>query len=312
MKNNPWKLILLSVLGLFFLWAMVKGFTVKEKPEIIFSHRLHLEDVGLECEACHGKVSESKSGRDNLMPEKSTCLNCHHIEECSLCHSRPDGPTKLERFIDYSPKFSHAKHLNKDVPARNPLKDITCERCHPGISLSDSSSSWHIPGMALCTSCHDGVQQTKDCIICHDHPRSKVPPDHILPVWKNQHGDDARMDNGASCKVCHERDDCQECHQGDNLLPRAHPPGFQFKHGIELRTGRTECAACHQDRSFCIDCHLTMQVYPFSHQRPNWTSQTPGVGGRHAAQALMNIETCAACHSDEPGSEPVCADCHGR
>ncbi|HUU26320.1 MAG TPA: cytochrome c3 family protein [archaeon] len=294
-----------AILGLAFFWAAVPGSTAREKPEIIFSHRLHTEDVGVECEVCHAKAGESKSGLDNLMPEKKVCLVCHEddVDKCEKCHRNKEKPRAIERITAYSPKFNHAVHLEKGA---------ACERCHSGVSKSDSASTEHIPGMAVCMQCHDGIQAGKDCIICHEHPRGRLPEDHILPLWQKHHGDEARIDNGTACIMCHNRNDCQECHQGDNLSPRAHPPGFEYKHGIEIRTGRTECAACHEDRAFCIECHTERQVYPRSHQRASWANDIPGSGGSHKIQALINIENCAACHTDEPDSDPVCAACHGR
>ena len=271
----------------------------RTKPEVIFPHRYHIEEVGLECELCHAAAQESETGRDDLLPEKDACLECHDMDDCSKCHSDTENPMAIERVTDYSPKFNHAAHINKEV---------TCERCHTGISVSDSAVTEHLPAMEPCMACHDGVQADKSCILCHEHPRGKLPRDHVFPVWKIQHGDDARLDDGASCTICHEKNDCQVCHQGDNLLPRAHPLGFQFTHPIEVRSGRGECDACHEDRSFCIECHRLRQVYPRTHQLGSWVR--PVGGGRHATQGRINIEQCAACHEDEPESSPVCTACH--
>ncbi|MEA2062552.1 MAG: hypothetical protein U9P14_02535 [Gemmatimonadota bacterium] len=297
--NNSWlKIISLCLLAPALLAALAAG--GRDKPELIFSHNLHVGDMGMECELCHAAAQESKTGLDNLFPEKDACLECHEIENCRICHSDTENPRSLGRIEDYSPKFNHALHLKKQ---------IACERCHTGVPASDSSASEHIPAMEPCMGCHDGMEADNSCIVCHEHQRGKLPADHVFPAWKEQHGDEARFDNAASCRVCHAINDCQQCHQGDNLLPRTHRPGFEFNHGFEVRSGRGECAACHEDRSYCIECHRMRQVYPRSHQLGGWALEGD-TGGRHAAQGRINIEQCAACHADEPDSGPVCATCH--
>ena len=300
--GKSWRnMVLLFFLGPVLLLALTRGESGRRvRPEVIFSHNFHVKEAGMECELCHGASEESKTGSDNLFPEKDVCLECHDLESCGLCHSDTDNPRAVDRITDYNSKFNHTVHIKKK---------ITCEHCHAGVSSSDSAATEHLPVMAPCMACHDGVQADKACILCHEHPRGKLPTDHVFPVWKSQHGDDARMDDAASCMICHDRNNCQQCHQGDNLLPRTHPLGFQFNHAIEVRTGRSECAACHEDRSFCIECHRVRHVYPRSHQLGSWVM--PDRGGRHATQGRINIEQCAACHEDEPEDSPVCTVCHG-
>ncbi len=305
MTSTALKTIALIVTATAAGWAVLEYGQppLRQETELIFSHRRHLEAMGVECEQCHPGVAESHSGRDDLLPLMALCGECHDIEDpenCKTCHSRLEAPESKQPVIDYSPKFDHANHVHEH--------EIDCERCHAGVSASDSASSWHIPGMALCMSCHDGVQAGSRCLTCHQHERGKIPADHVLPFWRRQHGDAARMDNAQSCLMCHARDNCEECHQGDNVLPRAHPLGWTRRHGIEVRKDWMDCAACHQDRSFCVECHQERFVFPLSHQLRGWIA---GGGGRHATQARLNIESCTACHPGDPESSPVCVRCHG-
>ena len=304
MKKTALNLLSVSIAATALFCAVLLGSARLEKPEVKFPHAYHVEDMGMECEICHAEVAQSRSGLDDHLPGKDGCAECHDVEDtdlCTQCHNDPDEPRSFARIMSYSPKFNHAVHVEKEV---------SCAHCHGAVAKSDSSATEHLPGMEACMGCHDGMQAQKDCILCHESSRGKIPSDHVSPLWSRQHGDDASLDNGQSCTLCHARNDCQECHQGDNLLPRAHPPGFQFKHAIEIRTGRTECSACHEQSSFCIECHTERNVYPLSHQRASWAGTLPGSGGRHAVQARINIELCTACHSDEPDSDPVCAACH--
>ena len=280
-----------------------------EPIELIFSHDLHVGEMGMECETCHKGVTESKSGSDDMLPVMDDCGECHDVSDnCAMCHSTPDDPQPLPKITNVVSKFNHSAHISKD---------ISCETCHEGVSVSKEASSRHMPDIVVCMdmdacmNCHDGIQADKSCSVCHEHPDGPLPADHIFPAWKKQHGDQARMDNAEACMMCHERNSCQECHQGDNLWPRVHSLGYEYRHGVDVRSNRMECASCHEDRSFCIACHEERQVYPRSHQRSNWAHTGVG-GGRHSVEARMNIETCASCHGDEPGAQPVCVQCHGN
>ncbi len=297
------KLLFLTILGLALLRPEAPASAEQEDSGTPFPHLLHIEDLELECETCHQLVRESVSGLDTLIPQKEVCLDCHEAEISTQYRTKALGPVADVRYFKYCTKFNHSVHLIREIP---------CLRCHVGIGAPDSASVEYRPPMSTCIGCHVKKHARKDCIICHETSKGKIPPNHVSPLWIRQHGDDASLDDGVSCMMCHARNDCQECHQGDNLLPRVHSPGFQFKHAIEIRTGRTECAACHEEQSFCIECHTERNVYPLSHQRASWANILPGSGGRHAVQARINIELCASCHSDEPDSDPVCAACHGN
>ncbi len=300
MKKLFLYLLSVALLGMVPFWAAVPGSAGQEEPLAPFPHFLHVEDLELECEFCHQLVRESVSGLDTLTPKKEVCLECHEPDITTHYRPKTVGPAAV-RITEYCRKFNHSVHL---------ISKILCRRCHIGIGVPESVPAEYRPPMSACIGCHVKKNAQKDCIICHETSKGKIPPNHRSSLWIRQHGDDASLDDGVSCRICHARNDCQECHQGDNLLPRVHPPGFQFKHPLEIRTGRIECAACHEEQSFCIECHTERNVYPLSHQRASWANTLPGSGGRHAIQARINIELCASCHSDEPDSEPICAACH--
>ena len=171
-------------------WAVLLGSAQREKPEVIFPHAYHVEEMGMECETCHPGVAESRSGVDDHLPSKDACAECHDVEDtdlCQQCHSNPDQPGSFARITGFSPKFNHAVHIEKK---------LTCAHCHGAVAKSDSSFTEHLPGMQACMGCHDGMQAQKDCILCHETPGGKIPADHVSPLWIRQHGDDASLDDG--------------------------------------------------------------------------------------------------------------------
>ncbi|MBW7995849.1 MAG: hypothetical protein FVQ81_04600 [Candidatus Glassbacteria bacterium] len=310
-----------AVLALALALAAVAVSSTGSQPTIIFPHDMHVEGMELECETCHAGAAESISGTDNLIPGMDVCEACHDIEDtdnCSLCHPDMDNLDVYYRVEDYSPLFNHQVHIEQE---------FACDLCHKGVSSSASAADLHLPGMGtypvmdLCIDCHNGMRAPNACTTCHlegrgkiQEKRGKIPADHNFSQWirHRQHGDDAKIDNAESCMACHQRSWCMECHQGDNLFfgNRPHPPGYEFKHPLDVRSGRIECAACHESRDFCAECHFEENVYPRSHQRGLWASRTSG--GRHAIEARINLEQCTSCHGEETGADPVCAVCHGE
>lgn len=311
MKMNKYGIKTLVVLGLAMMLAAVALPKIETETTLIFTHELH-SDMGIECESCHQEVAGSTSGTDNLMPPMDACAECHDVEDtdgCSMCHSDMENLDVVQRVIDYSPKFNHQVHVEQN---------LACDHCHIGVATSDSAAVTHLPGMEgcpgmdMCMDCHDGLQAPKECSTCHVENRDLRPIDHASTLWTQQHGDDAKMDDAQSCMMCHERNSCMECHEGDNIFfgSRAHPPGYEFKHPMDVRSGRVECASCHESRNFCAECHMEENVYPRSHQRTSWANRV--IGGRHAVEARINIEQCTSCHGEETEADPVCAACHGN
>ncbi len=307
--STAWAVLLVLALAMAALAVSSTG----DETTLIFPHDLHVESMGIECGICHEGVAESTIGTDNLMPPMDACAECHDVEDednCTMCHSDLENLDVYQRVEDFLPLFNHMVHVEQE---------LDCELCHPGVGTSLEAGEHHLPGqeacpgMDMCMNCHDGLQAAKDCMTCHEESKNLLPPDHASALWIHQHGDDVKLDDGESCVMCHERNSCMECHEGDNLFygKRAHQPGYEFKHPLDVRSGRVECASCHESTSFCAECHHEENVYPRSHQRGLWASRN-GTGGRHAIEARINLEQCASCHGEETEADPVCATCHGE
>lgn len=188
----------LLTFGLGFALALSLGwmalpkvlYSSTEQP-LQFSHKTHAgEKVGMACEDCHAL---SEDGRFGGFPT---------TEQCSGCHSEPQGKTADEKRLvdDYVAKgreipwlsyarqpenvyFSHAPHVK--------LGGIRCEQCHPGHGTSDrlrplernriSSYSRDVEGesmirltggshgmkMTSCSECHHQRGVRESCLTCH-------------------------------------------------------------------------------------------------------------------------------------------------
>ncbi|HDP99474.1 MAG TPA: hypothetical protein ENN22_09880 [bacterium] len=263
--------------------------------ELIFSHKYHAEEVGAACTDCH-QAAESNLATDNLLPDMESCYNCHDEDEaCSKCHKDPDNAVEYPRIVDYIAKFPHDKHIT-DPDA--------CEKCHSGVSTSDNIMDQHLPKMALCVDCHSDMDRDDYCLVCHAKSEDLLPADHKLN-WRVEHGVTAGVKN--DCQTCHKTEYCLECHQKDNLDSRVHPIGYVNRHGVDSKGNKENCLTCHEEQSFCVDCHQSRMVMPRNHGLANWSNRT--TGGRHARAARLDLDSCLSCHSDAK-SDPVCVLCH--
>ena len=159
--------------------------------------------------------------------------------------------------------------------------------------------------MVNCQTCHSDLEKAGYCIDCHAASEDLRPGDHKMD-WSKSHGMSSQLVQ--DCKTCHSENSCLGCHQGDNLDRRVHPLNFMNNHSLSAKGNKDNCYTCHEELSFCSDCHRQELVLPRNHNTAGWSNLSNG--GRHARAAKLDLDTCQSCHSDTNG-EPICAQCHG-
>ena len=288
--------ITLGLLALALAWAPASA-NDYSKSGIEFDHVLHAEEADMECDACHEAAWESTAGTDLLLPEKDLCADCHDVdddENCGTCHIDVDDPWGYAEVLSAVDRFSHAAHLGADMD---------CAACHGEVTALVAA-----PPKTDCRSCHVTASNLQDCSVCHSQGAEYVPENHAVG-WEMWHGVEAGLDQ-QDCSTCHAQVDCQDCHAGDNVAPRTHRLNYAFDHALDARASSIECSTCHMDAGFCAACHQQNNVLPRNHSRADWVLPG-GTGGVHGTEALLEMESCIACH-DTGTSDPLCADCHGR
>lgn len=263
-----------------------------------FKHSVHAEQ-GLECITCHVGVAASVSGKDNLMPKWNVCVDCH--SPADVANKGVALGEVMDGFIfkevtDYSPIFRHQRHIEK--------AKVDCNTCHANLDEPVlANKRGHFPEMADCMECHTNRSVAMECNTCHLPGENLKPADHNV-MWSQRHGIASASAN-ANCTMCHQSGtklDCQSCHQGDAVI-NPHPRNYLNSHGQDAHMSDMRCGTCHEQRSFCLDCHRDMNIKPADHR--------VGFLSTHGEAAEFDLESCMSCH-DTPNVEPTCARCHAQ
>lgn len=176
---------------------------------VIFNHRQHAEDYGVNCGACHhAEITGTSWNRDmhDMHVE-------NFVENCQACHH--DAGTEPEPMSCYTPGC-HARlpadgKLNpraKNIPPRDAVH-TRCSSCH---AHEDAFNE----GLAGCAGCHD-LETPPDnktaysaCASCHTQPPLAAALPDRMGIYHKQCGDCHTSMNGPF--VEQEANQCYQCH----------------------------------------------------------------------------------------------------
>lgn len=145
------------ILGVWYFFSP-KYTDVGYAPEqpVPYSHQLHVDQLGLDCQYCHTNVTVSKQAN---IPPTQTCMNCHNAvlpESEKLEPIRESWATgkavewvKVHNLPDYA-YFNHAAHVNVGVG---------CESCHGRIDQMEVVYQAEPLSMSWCLDCHRAPEQ---------------------------------------------------------------------------------------------------------------------------------------------------------
>jgi hypothetical protein len=170
-----------------------------------FSHRHHVEQLGIECRYCHTSVTRSDFAG---LPSTQTCMTCHSQiwTEAPMLEPvresfRTGIPIQWNRVHDV-PDFAYFNH------SIHVAKGIGCETCHG--QVNEMPLVWK-----------EGTLFMEWCLDCHRHPEDNVRPiaevftmnwEETLPGDYNQlvEGQNLVAEYGIEVGRL---DDCSICHR---------------------------------------------------------------------------------------------------
>ena len=146
--------IILVVLVVWYYFSP-KHTAVGYQPDqpINYSHKVHVEQLGLDCRYCHVNVEKSPHA---TVPPSQICMNCHdnnikknseEIKKLQAYHNKGESiPWKrIHNLADYA-YFSHEAHVNVGV---------ACVSCHGRVDKMAKVRQVEPLSMSWCLDCHN-------------------------------------------------------------------------------------------------------------------------------------------------------------
>ena len=201
----------------FTYYATPKAQVVGYQPSqpIPFSHKIHVDQLGLDCRYCHSFVEVS--GHSNV-PTANTCWNCHqHVQrespKLAPLHramdpafpgydGKPIEWVRIHKSPDYV-YFNHSAHVNRG---------ISCQSCHGDVHKMETVWQAENHSMGWCLECH------------------RAPENHLRPLeevynFNYGDGDVARYSKNQAVKTTQDL-------------------GLKLKEQFKVKPKET-CATCH-------------------------------------------------------------------
>jgi hypothetical protein len=307
-------LVLTSALRLLVLigLAVLAGCDDRDgsSSRLPFSHKNHVEDQELKCQACHAAKGDAIG-----MPAVPTCMKCHegldakktpeHRLQTYLVNGQLPAPRRVSK-LPSDVKFSHQTH----AAAR-----VQCATCHDEIEHSKSISSKARVSMKDCQECHSKVKtssgEKNGCALCHRTINRDWEPASHHADWKQLHGKAIgfmRKDSSQRCETCHTQAWCVKCHREEP--PRNHTNYWRDRgHNIGAELDRRSCRTCHTE-DFCVRCHRFAAPIPPALRGSYHRGLVGTTGG-------VGANSCVGCHFEgargpahrNPGTTD-CLKCH--
>lgn len=192
--------VVVGIVGLIWYYFSPWYTDVGYQPvqPVPFSHKVHADDLGLDCRYCHNLVEVSPHAN---IPPTQTCMNCHKLiktdsEKLTLIRKSWETKTpmrwvRVHKLPDYA-YFNHSAHLRVG---------IGCASCHGNIAVLEVVRQKKPLSMSWCLDCHKNPDM-------HIRPISEItnmewePPDNQLEFAKLAKAE-RNIDPTVDCSGCH-------------------------------------------------------------------------------------------------------------
>jgi hypothetical protein len=170
---------------------------VRDQP-VPFSHKHHVNGLGIDCRYCHTSVEDSAFAG---IPPTQTCMNCHSqiwadspLLEPVRASWRDRTPlpwTRVHDLGDFA-YFDHSIHVQKGVG---------CVTCHGRVDLMPMTWREHTLHMEWCLECHRAPERFV-------RPRERVFDMEWAPEGDQEELGrglvrDYRITSATDCSACH-------------------------------------------------------------------------------------------------------------
>ena len=145
----------------------------QEAQPIAFNHKVHMEEVGMSCQDCHG------------YREDGTFKGFPSTESCAECHAEATGENpEIDKFVtEYAQEGKEVEWLPYQYQPDNVFfshvahQGFECTTCHPDLGNSETPPphyrnvltgySSETMKMWRCERCHAELGAANSCYVCH-------------------------------------------------------------------------------------------------------------------------------------------------
>lgn len=171
------------------LFVMLIGYMFASEPKYVgykpdqpinFSHKIHSNELQIDCQFCHVGVEK---GKHAVIPDTATCIKCHQnvasdsVDIQYLRQAYKEGTpirwTKVYDLPDHV-RFTHMPHVSIG---------LDCKECHGDVAMMDKVEVTAPFNMGWCVGCHR--QKTEELKL------QELPPGSNVSVHL------------AECGICH-------------------------------------------------------------------------------------------------------------
>ena len=278
-------------------------FKAKTHPELVATsidkcEFCHVQSTTFFCDSCHHGskvdwvfdpaipwqtqhastvVDKGVAGCLSACHEQQFCVDCHtNLKPLPTSHKAADwlhGGLTVTAYPD-TPAAATAAHA---VLAAQSVE--SCDVCHGPGGI----------GATFCSNCHQ---------IEMPHP-DQFRTNHV-----------SGRNTPQICANCHRQQElCSTCHHKGAVEGTP----WQRQHTVTVAAdGAQPCfESCHQDKQFCVDCHVNLKALPSSHGAGDWTRRVAvDQPAQHQVAYKAATDSCDYCHGEGGVKAVFCQSCH--
>jgi len=294
------------------------------------------------CADCHGmemphpEEFKTKSHPELVKTKLAKCELCHNLKKtnsqfCNDCHHGTASNWTYDPKVKWGTQHAKAVSANGVAGCLGKCHEQKfCVDCHTKtkpLPSSHKDAKWlrdkltvtKYPGTAAAPSGKHALAATKaidSCDVCHGpggtnakfckscHGMEMPHPD----TFKKNHVSGRKTP--ATCAKCHTfRELCSDCHH----TGAKNGVAWQKQHPVAVASGGTaQCfEKCHEDKQFCVTCHVKLKALPASHKAKDWTRNLAlGKAAKHSAAFTAQKDSCEYCHGTGGVEAKFCKACH--
>lgn len=163
-----------AIVGLNFIAdsSYSTGVGMEVNQALQFSHKHHVNGLGLDCRFCHASVEKSSSAG---YPDTFTCMGCHVQIWAGSDFLKPVRESfSRQKRMEWKRVYNLPDHVFFDHGVHI-AHGISCSKCHGEVQEMASIVQLHPFRMKDCNACHNAPEKHLDASLIKEHAIHPLP-----------------------------------------------------------------------------------------------------------------------------------------